>query len=100
MEYKIERSEGRTALHLSGQLLESDRSAFEALFPKLVEFGASQIEIELSLLGYMDSIGLGLLVTLHGWAKRTGIPVVLKQPKGDVRELLISASIDRLMPII
>lgn len=99
MEFKLEKRDQQTVLHLAGQLLECDRAPFESLIPKLVASDTKLIEIDLSQLTYMDSIGLGLLVTLHGRAKQIGASVVLKLPQGDVRELLESAAIDRLMTI-
>ena len=100
MDCKIERNGERTAVFLAGQLVEGDRRSFETVIDTLVEAGAREIEIDLSRLTYMDSIGLGLLVTLHGRARHLGTSVVLKQPNGNVREFLESAAIDRLMPTV
>jgi len=99
MKYKIEQNDDVTILHLTGRLLSRDRSEFDHIIAELNKTSNKTINIELKKLSYLDSIGLGLLVTIRDEAAESGKITKLSNPGGDVAELLKLACFDRLFEI-
>jgi len=50
-------------------------------------------------LAYMDSVGLGMMITLRDEAEKKGITASISNPSGDVKDLLEMACFDRLFSI-
>nr|WP_281396715.1 STAS domain-containing protein [Roseospira visakhapatnamensis] len=84
---------------LSDQLVDADRAAFERVVMQVVGSGARMIEVDFKDLTYMDSAGLGLLLTLREQAEKARAKVILANPKGSVREILELARFDTLFSI-
>ncbi|MGE5547189.1 MAG: STAS domain-containing protein [Solirubrobacterales bacterium] len=99
MRYEISDESGGPTLVLRDQLTFGDRSAFEGVIAKLLARRAQRARVDLSALEYMDSAGLGMLLTLRDQAERAGMEVALKNPKAEVRELLVLACFDTLFAI-
>ena len=98
MKYQISRQASRVVLSLSDQLTISDGAEFDAMVPKLLDAGSSSISVNLENLEYMDSAGLGYLLTLREHADRQHANVTLSKPFGAVKELLELARFDTLFP--
>lgn len=99
MKYEItDDSDGPTLL-LRDQLTFDDREVFETVIDKLLARKRRQVAIDLSALDYMDSAGLGMLLTLRDRAERAGADVVLRRPRSEVRELLELACFGTLFRI-
>ena len=96
MNYRIQRQGDRAVLSLTNQLIVSDHAEFDGLIPQLVSGAASRVVVDLSGLEYMDSAGLGFLLTLREKAEARGCTVILSKPAGAVRELLELARFDTL----
>ncbi|MGE5505969.1 MAG: STAS domain-containing protein [Actinomycetota bacterium] len=99
MKYEIAMGAGGPVLVLRDQLTYSDRDAFEALIADLLARASKNVTVDLNALDYMDSAGLGMLLTLRDQAQRRAAEVVLRRPKGDVAELLALACFDSLFVI-
>ena len=99
MKYEItDDSDGPTLL-LRDQLTFDDREVFETVIDKLLARKRRQVAVDLSALDYMDSAGLGMLLTLRDRAERAGADVVLRRPRSEVRELLELACFGTLFTI-
>ena len=58
--------------------------------------GSPRIVVDMAKLEYMDSSGLGMLLTLREQVKGNKAEVVIARPRGEVRELLELACFDTL----
>lgn len=99
MKYEIVNAPAGPVLVLRDQVTFSDRVAFESVLDRLIAPGAGTVTVDLEQLDYMDSAGLGMLVTLRGRAEKGGARVVLRKPRGDVKELLALACFETLFTI-
>jgi len=99
VKHEIRNELDKTVLALSDQLVDADRAVFERVVGQVVSSGARTIEVDFSELKYMDSAGLGLLLTLREQAEKVRAQVVLASPKGSVREILELARFDTLFSI-
>lgn len=98
MKHEIRTEAASTVLHMREQLSFADRSAFDGLIPSLLSPGKA-VTVDLSGLDYMDSSGLGMLLTLRDAAQKKGGNVSLRSPRGDVRELLTLSCFETLFKI-
>lgn len=99
MKYEINESTGRTVLHVSGDMTVSDRGAFDGLLPRLFHSGSRSVVIDFTNLEYMDSAGLGMLLTLHKKAQEKDAKVAIRNPVGEVKKMLELACFDILFAI-
>lgn len=100
MKYEIKTEGGKTVLHVSDQLVAADRAEFDALVPRVFAARPATVEVDFHGLTFMDSAGLGMLLTLREQAERGGASVALVRPEGAVKEMLELACFDTLFPIL
>lgn len=99
MKYRIVDNDTGPTLVLSDQLLFDHRDLFDSAIDKLLARRQPQVAVDMSGLTYMDSAGLGMLLTLRDRAGQTGATVCLRRPGKDVAELLDLACFDSLFVI-
>ncbi|MGE5476653.1 MAG: STAS domain-containing protein [Bacteroidales bacterium] len=99
MKYEISDDEAGPILVLRDQLTFADRDVFDAVIDKLLARRRQRVTVDLSALDYMDSAGLGMLLTLRDRAERAGADVLLRRPRSEVKELLVLACFDTLFSI-
>jgi len=99
VKYEIIDEEAGPALILREQLTFADRDLFDGLIDKLLARGKRRVAVDLSGLEYMDSAGLGMLLTLRDRAERASADVLIRNPQAEVRELLVLACFDSLFTI-
>ncbi len=99
MKYQITDSNGRRTLAFRGQLTFADRTALDPVISQALAGGVRELDVDLEALDYMDSAGLGMLLTLRDRAGKSGAQVRLAKPRGDVKELLSLACFDTLFAI-
>ncbi len=99
MDHKIEENEGKTVVKLTGQLIASDREEFDGLINQVFTSGVKTVDLQMTDLTYMDSVGLGMLVTLRDEAEKHDANVDLVDPQGNVKALLEMARFDILFNI-
>ncbi|MCW9034598.1 MAG: STAS domain-containing protein [Rhodospirillales bacterium] len=99
MHHKITDSGDQVTFSISGQLTSKDRSDFIELIPNILISGRDNIIVNMTDLTYMDSVGLGLLVTLRDEANKKGMSASISNPQGEVKGLLEMACFDRLFTI-
>jgi len=89
-----------TVLDLSGKLTlgHSDDGVLEAV-QRLVDAGTAQILINLDQVSYMDSAGIGALVTCGKRATEGGSAVKLLNPQKRVYDLLTLVKLDRIFQV-
>lgn len=58
---------------------------------------ATDIIVDLSNLSYIDSTGLGALISVYGKMKSGGHRIVLTEPKENVKKLLSITSLDKVL---
>jgi anti-anti-sigma factor len=99
MKHEIAQVAGATVIRLQGQLVFGDRMAFDRAASDALSQSAGQLSVDLAGLDYMDSAGLGFLITLREQASKKGVSVVLTNPTGKVSQLLSLARFDMLFSI-
>lgn len=99
MRYDIRTSLSGPVLALRDQLTFGDRNAFDEVVEELAKPGTTAVTVDLEQLSYMDSAGLGMLLTLRDRAERAGAVVKLVSPRGEVKDLLELACFDTLFTI-
>lgn len=99
MKYNISDSGGGRILEFREQLTFADRVAVDAVIAQALAGTISTLAVDLERLDYMDSAGLGMLLTLRDRAGKSNIQIRLVKPRGDVKELLALACFDTLFTI-
>lgn len=99
MKYEIIDGDAGPCLALRGQLVFADRDTFDAVIDKLLARRKKLAAVDLSGLDYMDSAGLGMLLTLRDRGEREGMEVRLRNPRLEVRQLLDLACFESLFVI-
>lgn len=99
MRYEITDHADGPVLVIKDQLTFADRDSFDSVIDKLLARKAVHGTVDLAHLEYMDSAGLGMLLTLRDRAEKASMLVRLINPKAEVRELLVLACFDSLFTI-
>jgi HptB-dependent secretion and biofilm anti anti-sigma factor len=99
LKYEITDDEAGPTLLLKDQLTFADRDVFDGVIDKLLARKKAKVAVDLSQLDYMDSAGLGMLLTLRDRAERTNAEVSIRNPRAEVKELLVLACFDSLFEI-
>lgn len=99
MRYEISDQADGPILVLRDQLTFADRDSFDSVIDKLLARRARRSTVDLGQLEYMDSAGLGMLLTLRDRAERAAMEIRLTNPQAEVRELLVLACFDSLFAI-
>ena len=84
---KTEIVDNRIHIILQGTIYVEDAKEMTEKLVALIESGQTRLLIDLSLVEYIDSSGLGMLIRIQKIAVRNGGNVVLKGVQGLVREL-------------
>lgn len=84
---KSEIVDNRIHIILQGTIYVEDAKEMTEKLVALIESGQTRLLIDLSLVEYIDSSGLGMLIRIQKIAVRNGGNVVLKGVQGLVREL-------------
>lgn len=99
VKYEIIDAEAGPTLILKDQLTFADRDLFDSLIDKLLARKKRRVAVDMAGLDYMDSAGLGMLLTLRDRADRASAEVSIHNPRAEVRELLVLACFDSLFAI-
>jgi anti-sigma B factor antagonist len=87
LEIEVSEPEGKTIVALRGDLDASTAPQLFELFARLSRSGVTQIELDLSQLGSMDSSGLSVVVAEHKRTKHDGGGLVILSPNRRVIRL-------------
>jgi len=96
MKYQVSENGNTVTARVTGQMTFEDRGEAPALAAALTGGGATAIVLDLSGVDYVDSAGLGILLTLREAAQAKGKGVALSGMTGSVKEVLELACFDTL----
>ena len=99
MDYQINDSNGHTVLQCNGRLTISDRAQVDSIVAQMFTSRGGDITVDLGNVDYIDSAGLGILLTLREKGEAQGSSVRLAGVKGDVKEMIEMASFDLLFDV-
>ena len=100
LDLKVEKSAERTLLTLAGEL---DAATASYLYNRLAELevdGAANVVLDLAQVNFMDSSGIGVIVTAYTRLKRSGGTLTIFSPTSSVRRLLEMTGLSRAMEIL
>lgn len=90
----------KQSLTLPNRFCFNYRQSFTSFYRKALEQQpVRQIELDFSLVDYIDSAALGMLVLLHRNAVAKNVRVLLKGASGDVSEILDMANMSKYFVI-
>jgi len=99
VQYEVNRDAATVVLHLRHHLAFADRREFLELVPTLIEDGVERVVVDLKELRFLDSAGLGMLLSLKDAAEKQGVAVSLRDPVAGVKTLLKLSQFETVLPI-
>lgn len=90
---------GEVRCTMPPQLVLANRQQFRHQVVEQLEDGATTVRISLAGCAYIDSSGLGVLVSISKEAQRRGARLVLERPNDDLAHLLGYTHLDTLFEI-
>ncbi len=99
MNLSIERTDDRLVVDVEGQLVVSNRQEFKQAILDAVEEGARVVVVDFSRSPYIDSSGLGALVSLGKRLRELGGDLRLTGLNDDLRTLFELTRLDVLFPL-
>ena len=82
---RVSHSGSKTAIALAGELDVASAPTLQGCLSETAAAGAETIELDLGRLAYIDSAGLGVLVSAHKRFESSGASLIIRQPNKRVR---------------
>lgn len=98
MNYTVRDLGGVREVDLRGQLTFEANDDFRRIIEGIEQGGLTDCVLNLSSLDFIDSAGLGLLVLANNTAGRARVRLKLKQPRGQVREMIEISEFHTIIP--
>jgi len=99
MSFSLERTDDVLIVTVDGQLVVTNRQEFKQAILDAVENGVRVVVADFSTAGYIDSSGLGALVSLSRRLRETGGDLRLVGLNDDLRSLFELTRLDALFPL-
>lgn len=99
MGFSVVKENGVTVVDVEGQLIVGNRQELKAKVLEELEGGARKFAIDFSQTGYIDSSGLGVLVSLSKKIREQGGELRLSSLNEDLRTLFELTKLDTLFRI-
>lgn len=99
MEHTMNTDGNHTAVTLTGKVYAHDAGIIRDELLKQIEKGIVEITMDLAGVSYIDSTGLGVLVTVHKRTQEQSGQLILTGITGMVAELLKRTRLDRVLTI-
>ena len=99
MSFMLTKDEDRLVVEVEGQLVVSNRQDFKQLVLDEVEDGVRLVVIDFTKSAYIDSSGLGALVSLGKRIREAGGELRLAALNEDLRTLFELTRLDSLFPV-
>jgi anti-sigma B factor antagonist len=99
MSFSIEQQDGVTIVHVTGQLIVGNRQELKEKVLEELESGARKFLVDFTDAAYIDSSGLGVLVSLSKKIREKGGELRLSNLNEDVRTLFELTKLDTLFHI-
>lgn len=99
MSFTLERTDDVAIVTVDGQLVVTNRQEFKQAILDAVEQGARLVVVDFTSSGYIDSSGLGALVSLSRRLRESGGDLRLVGLNEDLRTLFELTRLDALFPL-
>ena len=99
MSFNLIRNDDVLLVEVDGQLVVTNRQEFKQAILDAVEQGARTVVIDFARTGYIDSSGLGALVSLSKRVRDAGGDIRLASLHDDLRTLFELTRLDQLFPL-
>ena len=99
MAFTLETKDGVLVVNVDGQLVVSNRQEFKQLVLDEVERGTRMVVVDFAGTAYIDSSGLGALVSLGKRIRESGGELRLAALNDDLRTLFELTRLDTLFPL-
>ncbi len=99
MEFRSRVEQDTVDVQLSGRLEFTDHDRLRDIIDLLEGPGLRRIVLDLSVLDFIDSAGLGMLLILQEEAEQRNIKLVVRGPQGDVKRSIDLAKINEIVTI-
>jgi anti-sigma B factor antagonist len=100
MEYTVERTEQSTTFSLKGNLIiERDGMSLAEELNTSLEAGERNFVVDLFELEHLNSVGVGILITLLTRSRRVGGELVLSRPSAFIRNLLMITKLNQVFKV-
>jgi anti-sigma B factor antagonist len=99
MSFSLERMDDIAIVTVDGQLVVTNRQEFKQAILDAVEQGARLVVVDFTTSGYIDSSGLGALVSLSRRLRESGGDLRLVGLNEDLRTLFELTRLDALFPL-
>lgn len=96
---KISQSEGEPCIEIRGEWNQSGMDALIKAFKKTLSKVDSRLFLRLSELEYLDSAGLGVIMFNMNELTKRGAKLILLQPSEEMRQILRTTSLDKVLEI-
>lgn len=98
MNYIVRGEDGQRVVDLIGHLTFEATDGFRDLLAALEEKRTQSCVLNLEQVEFIDSAGLGLLVLANATARRNGMTLSMRSPRGQVREMIEVAEFHTIIP--
>ncbi len=98
MNYTVRDQAGVREIVLRGQLTFEANDDFRKIIEGMEKGGVTECVLNLGHLDFIDSAGLGLLVLANNTANRSRVRLTLRQPRGQVREMIEISEFHTIIP--
>ncbi len=99
MSFALSRTDDTVVVTVEGQLVVTNRQEFKQAVLEAAEQGARRVVVDFSHSGYIDSSGLGALVSLSRRLREAGGELRLVGLNEDLRTLFELTRLDALFPL-
>lgn len=99
MSFTLDRSGNTLVIDVEGQLVVSNRQDFKQALLDAIEEGARVVVVDFTRSGYIDSSGLGALVSMAKKLRDLGGDLRLAGLNADLRALFELTRLDALFPL-
>ncbi len=99
MSFTLDRNADVLVVNVDGQLVVTNRQEFKQTILDAVEQGARTVVVDFTKSGYIDSSGLGALVSLSKRVRDAGGDLRLAGLNDDLRTLFELTRLDALFPL-
>lgn len=97
MNHSIKVSGNHATALLKGKVYSQDASLFRDELLEKIDKGVTEVTIDLSELTYIDSTGLGVLITIHKRVKEKNGKILITGAQGMVEQLFKRTRLDRVL---
>ena len=99
MAYSIRTLGSSHEVELAGSFTSPDKAVVRELFDIFNQADGNRCVLAMERLNSLDFYGLEMLILLSDMAQAKGVSLILRRPRGQVKEILGLTGIDKIIPI-